>query len=77
MLPLARQSLAHCDIGTQLREFETMITSNQWIETLLERLADLDLPGSRSVYEAKTARWLAEWPLLVVLPWPSVAERDA
>jgi uncharacterized protein len=25
----------------------------------------------RAVYEAKTARWRAEWPDLEVLPWPS------
>lgn len=25
----------------------------------------------RAVYEAKTSRWLCEWPELTVLPWPS------
>jgi hypothetical protein len=25
----------------------------------------------RAVYEAKTSRWLREWPELTVLPWPS------
>ncbi|WP_151774285.1 nucleotidyltransferase family protein [Streptomyces abyssomicinicus] len=27
----------------------------------------------RAVYEAKTARWRAQWPGLTVLPWPSEA----
>ena len=26
--------------------------------------------ASREVYEAKTARWLRQWPELTVLPWP-------
>ncbi|MGA7203930.1 MAG: nucleotidyltransferase family protein [Specibacter sp.] len=26
----------------------------------------------RDVYEAKTKRWIAEWPSLTVLPWPDV-----
>lgn len=28
------------------------------------------VPGPRSVYEAKAARWQALWPELTVLPWP-------
>ena len=27
--------------------------------------------ASREVYEAKTARWLRQWPELTVLPWPA------
>jgi uncharacterized protein len=27
----------------------------------------------RSVYEAKTGRWLRQWPDLTVLPWPAAA----
>jgi hypothetical protein len=31
----------------------------------------------RSVYEAKAARWLTEWPQLTVLPWNTAATRGA
>jgi hypothetical protein len=27
----------------------------------------------RDVYQAKTARWRAQWPSLTVLPWPGGA----
>jgi hypothetical protein len=31
----------------------------------------------RAVYEAKTARWIHEWPALTVLPWPELADQSA
>ncbi|MHB8247069.1 MAG: nucleotidyltransferase family protein [Acidimicrobiales bacterium] len=33
--------------------------------------------ATREVYEAKTARWLAEWPRLSVEPWPAAPVRTA
>lgn len=39
------RSLAQADVATQLREFKAIVRSNVYAETLLSRLAELDLPG--------------------------------